>query len=117
MSYNVLTGLDEQFMREHHVMDPPAFLLPFIEKGLLLRASIVRVKNPKLLEDCQTLNLALRSRDDYKFIAKLLRMHDWLPQSRIQWDAGQSGSISCMHRDDRGLWASCRFYPLDADLE
>ena len=114
MTWNELTGLDEEFMREHRIENPPSWLLPFIQNGMVLRAAIGHVATPKPLQGRQTLRFSLRTRDDYDFMARLVRAHGWLPKSRIVLSNNDNGgSVSCMHRDDRELWASCRFYPLE----
>lgn len=111
---NLLTGLDEKFMREHDVREPPAFLVPFIREGGLLRRAWMGSVKTGPLAGLETLGLALRDRDDYPFFSKLLRANDWLPQSRLQWSVGDpGGSVFCMRRDDRKLWATGKFFPLD----
>ena len=63
MTWNELTGLDEEFMREHRIENPPSWLLPFIQNGMVLRAAIGHVATPKPLQGRQTLRFTLRTRN------------------------------------------------------
>lgn len=113
---NALTGLDEEFMRERGVSEPPGFLHRLIggPSNMLARAACGRVATPEALKGLRTLTVTLHRHWDSDSVVRLLRENDWLPTSAIRWsDSSTQGTISCMHRHDRRQWAQERFYPMD----